>query len=385
MSGSKGGMAVLVAASLLAAVLGSVHAFSVFLEPLEQQFGASRASVSAIYSVALICLTAVVLIGHRIFARAPAAMILLASALLAAAGAVVAGLAQNLAMVWVGYGVIFGAANGLGYGFGLQIAAQANAGREGMAMGIVTAAYALGAVLSPAGFARAVELGGFAVAMIGLAAVLCAVGAIAAALMASSGMRFRAAQAGAGDAGLSGLAPNWLAYFGGVMAGLMVIGHAAGIAASVDPGRAAWVAPVVIAICNLAGSIAGGRAADLFAPRLVLVLLPGLTVAALLCLAWSGGYVLMLICLGVAGYAYGGTIAAYPAVIAKRFGPDQSAKAYGRVFTAWGAAGLAGPWMAGLIFDATGGYGGALLVAAGIGAMSVVTAWTVFDDRRQVG
>lgn len=369
-------MIILAAASLLAAVLGSVHAFSVFLAPLEAAFAASRSAVSLTYSLALIFLTVSVLLGHRIYGRWPASGIALISALGAAAGVVMAGAAGSLAVVWLGYGLIFGAANGLGYGFGLQIAAQANPGREGFAMGVVTAAYALGAVIAPGLFARALDAGGVLAAMLGLAAALVAAGGFAALMM--RGVRF-AAEPGLKATGGSGqpLALMWLGYFGGVMAGLMVIGHAAGISAALNPGAAAWLAPVAIAICNLAGSLMGGRAADRIGPRGLLAGLPGLTVLALVGLAAMSGQGVLAM-LGLAGFAYGATIAAWPSVIAKRVGMRDSARVYGRVFTAWGAAGLAGPWLAGALYDIGGSYGPALLVAAGMGAVSMLASWRVF-------
>ena len=40
-------------------------------------------------------------------------------------------------MVWVGYGVMFGAANGLGYSFALQYSALAIPAFRGAAMGLV--------------------------------------------------------------------------------------------------------------------------------------------------------------------------------------------------------------------------------------------------------
>ena len=372
------GLTVLAGASLLTAVLGSVHAFSVFLEPLEVQFGASRGAVSLTYSGALICLTVAVLFGHRIYDRASAPALILISAAVAAAGALLAGVAPGLPLVWLGYSVLFGAANGLGYGFGLQIAAQANPGREGVAMGVVTAAYALGAVLSPALFSGAVAGGGFGLAMVGLALVLIMAGLISAALLRMGHARYRAETVGTGGTVMATkrLMLIWLGYFGGVMAGLMVIGHAAGIAAAANPEGAAWIAPVVIAVCNLGGSLIAGRAADRVPAHALLSVLPALTVIALLALVLLDGG--LMIWLGLAGFAYGGTIAAYPSVIAKAFGMEASARIYGRVFTAWGTAGLAGPWLAGALYDATGAYPVALLVAAGIGAVSVVVAWAVF-------
>ena len=64
--GTESGHLVLIATALVAAVLGSIHAFSVFLAPLEATFGLSRATVSLTYSLALVALTLVVTIGPAI-------------------------------------------------------------------------------------------------------------------------------------------------------------------------------------------------------------------------------------------------------------------------------------------------------------------------------
>ena len=377
---SQSGFRVLLAASLVSAVLGSIHAFSVFIEPLEEMFAASRSSVSLTYSFALAALTIAVLIGPRVFSRWPAALFLFVVCVLAALGALFASIAGSLPGVWVGYSLIFGAANGLGYGYGLQISAQANPGGEGLAMGIVTAAYALGAALSPLVFGFALETQGFGAAMIVLAIALLVVGILSAALLRKDDIRF-SAEPSDGSAGVAPVFDQvflWLGYFGGVMAGLMVIGHAAGIAAAVKPGMAAWSAPAVISVCNLCGSLVGGRLADKWPPGLLLAsfaLATSVTLVGITATETTGG---LLIGLGSVGFFYGGTIASYPAAIAKRFGMQHSAKVYGRVFTAWGCAGLSGPWLAGYLFDWQGEYQPALYVAASIALMSVVAVTILF-------
>lgn len=83
---------------------------------------------------------------------------------------------------------------------------------------------------------------------------------------------------------------------------------------------------------------------------------------------------LTLVALGVLGFAYGGTIAAYPAVIAKRFPGDAGPRIYGRVFTAWGAAGLFAPWAAGMLFDQSQDYTSALWVAMATAVISAAMA-----------
>ena len=162
----------LIAGCVVTGTLGSVHAFSVFLIPLETIFEATRSSVSLVYSLALVSLTVMVLVGHRLYGAIAAPKLAALACVGAAAGLVCAGSFQSLTGVYIGYGLLFGAANGLGYGFVLQLVAQAMPRAAGLAMGTVTAVYAAGSIL----FAKlyAVALGSFTPGqtMLGMALIL---------------------------------------------------------------------------------------------------------------------------------------------------------------------------------------------------------------------
>ena len=377
-------MPVLLSAAILAMVLGSIHAFSVLLIPLEARFDAPRALVSATYSFALAALTLAVFLGHRVFETWPAARLVLAIGLTAAFGAGVAAMAPSLPFVWLGYSLLFGGANGLGYGFGLQIASRANPGREGMSMGIVTAAYALGSVIAPVLFAYALSHGGFQAAMLGLMTVLILASVACALLLRTASL----AHAQKSDdmpklkMRFGRLGVLWLGYGTGVAAGLMVIGHAAGIAASQSLDLAAWAAPVVIALSNLTGSLIAGRLVDRLSPLWPLVVLPLISVASVTVLAGVTSLGFLMLCLAGVGFSYGGLIAAYPAAITKIYGAMDSSRIYGKVFTAWGCAGLVAPWLAGRLFDQTGAYQTALWVA---GALGLVSACAILAFSRLGG
>lgn len=370
---NAGGL-VLVAASCLSMVLGSVHGFSVFLEPMEQQFGASRSSVALTYSIALVFLTFAVLLGHRIYNLCRSAVFVTIVCLLGAFGLALAGLSQNLVLVWLGYGVIFGLANGMGYGFGLQIAAQANPRRSGLAMGTVTASYALGAALASPLFAYAVDIGGLPVALLGLGFVLLLCIPASGGLMALSGFQYRQADplAPTTRVSLPSLMILWAAYGCAIAAGLMVIGHAAGILAEIGWTSGLWVAPLTIALLNLIGSLLGGGLSDrswLFGMPVIYCFSSAMALFLLIHVE-TGGFALAA--LGIVGLTYGALIASFPAMILRLYGVENSAKIYGRVFTAWGAFGLLGPWLAGYLYDKTASYDQALYLAALFSAVSIV-------------
>ena len=360
---------VIAAAVLMTLALGSIHAFSVFLEVLEIRFEASRGTVSFSYSLGLASLTVAVLVGPKIFGRVNAAMLSAMACLMAAGGVAIAAAAPNIAIFWIAYGLVFGFGNGIGYGFALQIAAQAMPGREGFAMGLVTAGYGLGAALAPAGFEAGLAAGGSGLALGALAGVLVVIALVAAALMSAGRARYSVTQEqGPGSIKVPPLL--WVAYAAGVFAGLMALGHATGILQG-NGVAALWLAPTVVALANTSASLAAGWLTDRLAWRSLLIAIPAVGTVALLLLATMPGWIVALAAIAVVGACYGAAITIWPAVIAKTFGPAGPA-IYGRVFTGWGVAGLIGPWVAGALFDATGGYSIALIAAAALSIVAVI-------------
>ena len=132
-------------AGILTLVLGTVHGFSVLLEPLESGFDLSRAQASGFYSLALICLTIAVLGSHYLLARFSVVVSAAIACGVAIFGLSIAALAKTAWEFGLGYGVLFGLANGFGYALSLQLAARAYPERRGLAIGAVTALYAVGA------------------------------------------------------------------------------------------------------------------------------------------------------------------------------------------------------------------------------------------------
>lgn len=160
----------------------------------------------------------------------------------------------------------------------------------------------------------------------------------------------------------------------------MAIAHAVGILRALEANQALAVAGAVcIAIGNALGGVLAGWLADRMPIRRLLMALPGLSTVALLVLAGSGSAPVALAAFTVVGFGYGAIIAAYP-MAAVYFGPSQAARIYGRIFTAWGTAGLLAPWLAGLIFDSTGGYSLALLSAAVVAVVSSASAAMLSKD-----
>jgi len=159
----------------------------------------------------------------------------------------------------------------------------------------------------------------------------------------------------------------------------MVIGHAYGIAmwSGVDVKWAAWAATIV-AFGNMLGGFSIGIVADRKSSLLLLRWLPIVSVVGLILLSTVAvleagkTYVVIIIGLAMVGYSYGAIIAIYPVVIADIFGVLAAPRVYGQVFTAWGLAGLLGPWLTGILYDNANTYTVALLLAAMLSVLSTM-------------
>ena len=376
----------LIAALLVTTSLGSIHAFSVIVAPLEARFGASRGDVSLAYSLALISLTVAVLFGHKIYHRLTPALIGGGACLLAATGLVVAAVAPALILVYLAYGILFGFANGVGYGFSLIASARAFPQRQGMAMGLVTACYAVGAIV----FAQVLKLVydpmGLTAALIVNAGAIAACGVVAAILLQRSGLRMshavKTAAGGLRD-DIKAIILLWLGFGFGCTAGVVAISHAAGVVTELGGSdHLAVLGVMLIGFGNAVGGLLIAGLADRLPLRLLLVGLPSLSTAGLLALAALNAPVPAVVCLAVIGLAYGGIAAIYPVATTRRFGIDRTPRIYGLIFTAWGVAGFVGPWLAGVIYDVEGGYQTALVLAA-VAAVISAGATTCLRLSRQ--
>jgi OFA family oxalate/formate antiporter-like MFS transporter len=368
----------LAASMLVTFVLGSVHAFSVFLVPLETLLQLPRSQISLIYSFALVAITLAVTIGYRIYSLLPAWWLVMMTGIIAAAGLWVAAAVGSWWALLVGYSIAFGFANGIGYGYCLQLVGRVMPARQGMAMGAVTASYAVGSIVFAKVFAWRIGVDSVSSAFIFIAVAILAAVTLAAIVMHRAGASYGLSRSGYCQAEVPldrrRVMQFWLAYMTSVFAGLMAIGHAAGIAQSraADAELASWAA-VTVGVGSALGGFAAGGLVDRWPVNRFLVGLPLLSAVALLCIGATTGVSVTLALLALVGFAYGSIIAIYPVAISVCFG-ERGAEAYGRVFIAWGLSGLIAPWCAGIIFDLRGGYELAMLIAALVALVSAVCA-----------
>lgn len=373
------------AALLLNPALGALYAWSVFVAPLETALAAPRAEISLVFSVAIVAFTSGMLLTPLVYRTLPAPLLLLA-----AAGLVAVGLAWSAAAsaVWQlvgGYGALFGFGSGAAYSVTLQLINLALPHRRGLASGLGIGGFAIGSIGLSFLFAWTVARWGPFATFSGTAVGLAGLAGLAALLAGLSGLRLPDLRATAKPARGGGrvFALMWAGYALGAAAGFMAVSHAAGIAASYGAAAALTTFAVAgVAAGNAIGRVAGGWLSDHLPPARIAASAHAVGVVSFALLLLVFDPAIATVALALQGLAYGLISTSYPSSMAIYFGVENFGRYLGRLLTSWGVAGLTAPWLAGWLYDVSGGYRWACWFGLAVSALAVATALRVPPPSR---
>ena len=375
----------------LSIVSGSFYAWSMLLPSLQASLGVARAPLSAVFSLATVCFTAGTSLGALAVDKiSPSnAILLIASVsavglLLAAAAATPGSPVCGLPLLALGWAAGFGSMSGLSYSVNAKIStSNLFAGRNGVVTGLLVAGRAAAPVVATPLVLRGLKAGGAAAALRTLAAFVFF--ALLPAAVALRGLRDDAppppsdadadadADAEPAAAATDAAATDWVVYLLwinlllGSGPGLLCHGHAAPMLSMCGAGGGSLGALGVsgMAAGSVIGRMGGGVAIDIFSARRCMFLLPALCAPVVLGpLLAPASVAATFAALVACGLSYGINAVALPVICSRVFGPQKFGAAYGKVFTAWGLGGIVAPWLAGRLYDATGGYRAALIVSS---------------------
>jgi MFS family permease len=369
--------AALAAATALNLPFGTLYAFSVFLAPLEAQLGVGRAETSFVFALATITLTAGMNFAPALYRAAPPALLALGCGACSAAGLLLAANAASLAQFAAGYGVLFGLGAGVGFILVQQGVNQTVKARSGLANGYVVSLYPLGAMLGAPVFAWAVEAWGLRAMLAGLALTVLATCALAAALLRIAVIRMHDASAGAPahDAQWPLFLRLAAVFFLAAAAGLMVLSQAAGIVRAYGGATALAVgATTFITGAIAAARVGGGWLVDRFAVPHVAAGAHLFALAGAVVLTLWPGPLLAVPALAMIGMGYGFVSGLTAAAIARYWHRNAFGGVAGRLYIAWCVAAVSLPVLAGWLYDRTGGYGTAVVIAAALNALGALVA-----------
>jgi MFS family permease len=369
---------------------GCVYSFSAFIESLQSDFGASRGSISLVFSLAGFLYFTVGCVSGPLADRFGSRRLAAFGMVLIAVGLAAASAAQSLMQVYVAYGLGVGLGVGCSYVPAMGAVQRWFVKHRGFASGLASSGIGAGTLVMPPIAALLIATAGWREAYWGLAALALIVGGGMALLiendprdrgLAPDGVKAHADARHAPSDGTSiadairsrrfiGLYTACLACSFGVFVPFVHLTPYA-----TDHGIAHSSAVLLVSIIGI-GSTVGrfflGGLADKIGRQLALVaMFLGMALGLIIWVSATTFWPLAVFAF-VFGTAYGGWVALLPAVVMDYFGGRNVSGIIGVLYTSAGFGTLIGPSAVGFVFDATHSYTLAIWISVGGNILAAV-------------
>lgn len=142
-----------------------------------------------------------------------------------------------------------------------------------------------------------------------------------------------------------------------------------------DIGISSSVAATLISLiggCSIMGRLAMGIVSDQFSPKIAVLICTLFIAASFLLIIFADSVSMFYIFAVVFGVAYGGEISLIPIITGHYFGLKALGVVVGSVISAACLGAAIGPLLSGIIFDSTGSYTPAFVVAAILSSIAVI-------------
>ncbi len=390
--------------------IGSAYAYSVFKNPLSDQFGWSGQEVSLSFTIAIFFLgVSAAFFGKFVEKYGPRRSAIVA-ALLFSGGLLGAGLAismESLIGFYLTYGVIGGIGLGVGYISPVSTLVKWFPDRRGLATGMAVMGFGAGALICSPVAAKLIE-------SIGIANTFYVLGASYFVLMMSGALYIAKPEEGWLPAHMKGTSAQgavktavkqdlaqltvneavrtkrfwmlWVMMFVNISSGIMLISVASPMAQE-KVGMTAVAAASMVGIMGLfngGGRIAWASFSDYIGRTNVFTIFFGAQLIAFLMLPNVTSMLLFQVLIYVILTMYGGGFASLPAYIGDLFGTKQLGAIHGYLLTSWSMAGVVGPMIVAYIRDKTNNYDATFYIFAVLLAIAFLTSLAIRRDINKV-
>ncbi len=373
--------------------LGTLYAWSIFVAPLEKEFGWKRAQTSAVFGIAVVVFALSFIVAGRLQDKFGPFWISLTGGILVSLGFFLCSYTHSLMWLYICFGVIGGLGNGFGYATPIPVMAKWFPDKRGLAVGLAVGGYGAGSALfGPLANLHLIPNYGVRTTFQILGGMFLVMTVIGAFLLKNPPAGYRPAgwtppaPTAKSGATTKDFTPGevlrtptfyfmWIAYALGTLAGLMVISQLIPFAKSVGiPGAAlATISLIVGAVGNASGRILSGWMSDTMGRLNVLRTMIAISMIAMPILYLVGSNVTLLyIVVFVVYWCYGTQLSVNAATTADFFGTKNAGINYGMLFTAWGVAGYFGAKIGGTMYDKYHNYQMAFYTAGVLAAVALV-------------
>jgi MFS transporter, OFA family, oxalate/formate antiporter len=374
---------------LMNMALGTFYAISIFILPLEKEFGWTRAQTSWITTFGAVMLACWFLVGGWLQDRRGPRTVAAIGGILFSAAFFFGSRIHSLPAFYLSIGVCLGAGVGFGYVVPMAVGAKWFPDKRGLIVGLMVAGSGLGSGIFGPLASHLIASVGWRSTMQTFSLIFIVMTGLATLLLYAPPEGYAPPGWNPANSGKVSLGKSfstvemirtpmfwvyWIAYCLGATSGLMVISQLVPFARSA--GNSAAIAAFAItmgALGNTSGRVLSGWLSD-YAGRVNTVRIALLVSAISLPLLFRfrqdvAPFYLLLI---VVYYCYGTQFSVYPSLSADSYGTKHMGLNYGLLLMAWGFAGVLGPFLGGRVFVQTGSYRGAFYISAGLSLLALV-------------
>ena len=388
--------------------IGSVYAWSVYVNPIKAEMNWTLTDVTIAFSIAIFFLgLSAALMGKFVEKNGPRVSAIIAAALfgLGTAGSGLAILMESKMLLYFFYGVLGGCGLGIGYISPVSTLVKWFPDKRGLATGLAIMGFGFAAAI----WGPTIKI---LISEIGIASTFITLGITFFVIMFSSALYLQKPEEGylpegfkkkiesghktiKTDLEMLGLneavkTPRfyglWLMLFINVTCGIAIIGVASPLLQE-QLGVTALVAAAAVGLMgvfNGAGRIFWASLSDYLTRPIVYIIFFATQAIAFYVLPSITEIILFQVILYFIMSCYGGGFASIPAYIGDIFGTKELGAIHGYILTAWAAAGLVGPLIISMVKDATGSYAETLYVFSGFFIIALIISIAMLINIKSI-
>ena len=378
--------------------LGTVYSWSIFRKPLEKllQIGATESLLP--FTVLLVVFALLMPITGFYIDRFGSRLVTAVGGVIMGLGYLLSSFDGNISMLTITYGIVAGIGVGIAYGVPLVVVARWFPDKKGLVVGLTVIGFGLSPLVTAPLAKSLIDDYGVRQTFVIFGIAFIAIIVLISALLQTPPKGWKPAGwnppvkvTSSTNQSISMLkTPTfyglWLCYAIGTFAGLAAIGISSPLAQEIIKLDAATAASTVslFAIFNGLGRVFFGWLTDRLTPKFAaIVAFVMVLIASIMMLnVGTGDVATYLVAFTLFYFSFGGWLAIAPTSTLSLFNPEDYAKNYGIVFTAFGVGALAGTLLAGRIRDIFGSYTTFFYPTAGMAILGIILS--VFMLKRSL-
>ncbi len=378
------------------------YVWTLFISPLEQQFGASLTSLQYTFTILVVLQALLSPVQGYLVDRFGPQRLITAGVVVSGLSWVAASTATNLGMLYLTYGVLGGIGTGIVYVGTIGVVVRWFPDRRGLAAGVAAAGYGVGAILTTfpisgmlatSGVSHTLLVFGFAQAIVGLfAAIFLRMPANELAILPRSGATRLIRNFATSEMVKTPL--FWLLFvMMTIMAtsGLMVTANVGPVAKEYGLDKALVFGlaalPLSLSLSRLANGFTRpffGWVSDHIGREQTMTIAFSFEALAILALMLSfhnpTAFVLLT---GLAFFGWGEIFSLFPSILTDSFGTEHATANYGVLYIAFGVGSVFGGPLAAQLRAAAGSWTPVFLIVMAFDALTAIAALTILKPLRR--